>query len=334
MEADPLNSSLNIPSKHPIYNNNQLSPADLKNWLSNTLPFDVDPTKCHLAFGRSAIPNLVSELLDGSVSRQQRALVFLSDLFHNPEHIAQGLQERVVPKLVKLLSEEDLTIKQKSTECLATISGIAAGRTSIVNCNAPLALSKLFDDEDLVVRKNIHETFYRVTLNHEGKSPWMPKDALDCNAMETFTALVKLEMVTEVKVAASRCIMALSFYPAGKRKACELDTVSCLIRLLSDRKSQVRAAAAGALMSITIDCDAKRMMVRENAIQTLITLLDDKNESVLLNTIKTITNCAEDYRGRFQLHSCLKKLEAMKELENQQIVEASKRAIQVITWRP
>lgn len=86
--------------------------------------------------------------------------------------------------------------------------------------------------------------------------------------------------------------------------------------------------------SITIDCEAKRIMVRENAIAILTDLLLDENESVLLNVVKTITNCAEDYRGRFQLLGCIKKLEAFKFSSNTQLAESSKKAIQVITWRP
>lgn len=99
-----------------------------------------------------------------------------------------------------------------------------------------------------------------------------------------------------------------SFYPQGKKVAVGGQTLPILIDTLLDFKSEVRAAAAGALMSISIDVDAKRMLVRENALPILMKLLDDKNESVLLNAVKTITNCAEDYRGRFQLHGCLKKV--------------------------
>ena len=55
-------------------------------------------------------------------------------------------------------------------------------------------------------------------------------------------------------------------------------------------------------MTISIHCDAKKWLVRENALEKLVNLLDDKNELVLLNVIKTIGNCAEDYRGRFQLN--------------------------------
>ncbi|KAJ3039816.1 Radial spoke head 14 [Rhizophlyctis rosea] len=231
----------------------------------------------------------------------------------------------------------------------------------------------MFDDQDDLVRKQVHETFSRTTTQQAGvdsllsfalfpsliqklaterteikipiletcyncirlgREPSMPRDALESGAMEALTGLVKKEMVTGVKVAGARCIMMLSFYPEAKRIACREQTVPVLIDLLVARKAEVRAAAAGALMSITIDCDAKRLMVRENALPTLVELLNDQNESILLNVIKTITNCAEDYRGRFQLHGAIKQLQTFTESKNTQLAEAARRAIQVITWRP
>lgn len=99
-----------------------------------------------------------------------------------------------------------------------------------------------------------------------------------------------------------------SFHADGKKAALNGHTIGILIDSLLDFKAQVRAASAGALMSISIDVEAKKVLVRENAIPTLMNLLNDKDESVLINTIKTISNCAEDYRGRFQLHGCYKKV--------------------------
>lgn len=81
-----------------------------------------------------------------------------------------------------------------------------------------------------------------------------------------------------------------------------------LISLLTHTKSEVRAAAAGGLMSISICFDGKRALVRDNALKILGKLLEDSNELVQLNCIKTITNCAEDYRGRFLLHQSLEKV--------------------------
>ncbi|KAI8850944.1 armadillo-type protein [Chytridium lagenaria] len=354
-------------------NSSGLSPKELSQLLVAQIPPGVDPTKMQLAYGRRAVPKLVSEVEDFSLSVRQKSLVFLANLFHNPENVSQGLQEGIVPKLTRMLIEQDLTIKQKSTECLSIIAGHAVGRANLVENNTLLALSRLFDDENDLVRKNLHEVFVKITTQQAGvqnllvyslltplvqklpqermdiqvmildtlyqcirlgTEPWMPKEAIESDAMSVFTLLLKTEPVPDTRVAAARCVMMLSFYPQGKQIAVKGDTVNVLIRMLTDKKASVRAAAAGALMSITIDCEAKRILVRENAIGVLMELLDDGNESVLLNVVKTITNVAEDYRGRFQLHSCLKKLDGLQQSANRQLGDAAKKAIAVITWRP
>lgn len=84
--------------------------------------------------------------------------------------------------------------------------------------------------------------------------------------------------------------------------------MSVLIGLLNHVNPHVRAASAGALMSISICNDAKRLLVRDNGLKLLGKLLDDENDLVKLNVIKAITNCAEDYRGRFLLHQSLDKV--------------------------
>lgn len=61
-------------------------------------------------------------------------------------------------------------------------------------------------------------------------------------------------------------------------------------------------------MNITIDVEAKRLVVRENGLPFILELLKDKDENVLLNAVKCITNCGEDYRGRFFAHSSLSKV--------------------------
>ncbi|KAJ3191218.1 Radial spoke head 14 [Irineochytrium annulatum] len=296
-----------------------LSPRELSQLLVPVLPPGVDPTKMQLAYGRGAVPKLVTELDSPALLDRQRSLVFLASLFHKPENVSQGLKEGIVPKLCVMLQEIDLTIKQKSTECLSIIAGHAVGRASLVENNTLTSLSKLFEDENDLVRSNLHEVFTKVTLQQSGvdnlllfnllqllvqrlpqermdiqvmildtlyqcirlgKEPWMPREAIASDAMGVWTALLRTEPVTEAKVATA------SFYPEGKQLAVKGDTVSVLIGMISDRKAEVRAAAAGALMSITIDCEAKRMMVRENAVTTLMELLEDKNESVLLNVVK------------------------------------------------
>ncbi|KXS09012.1 ARM repeat-containing protein [Gonapodya prolifera JEL478] len=166
----------------------------------------------------------------------------------------------------------------------------------------------------------------------------IPDDALDpaVGLVATLRDLARQGMPEVVKVWSCRCIMMLSFFPDGKRLAVKENLLKPLIALLRDRRSEVRAAAAGSIMSITVDVEAKKQMVRENALPLLVDLLSgaDRNEEALLNACRCIANCAEDYRGRFQLSSCLKKLEELKGHPNTQLGDAAKRAIEVITWRP
>nr|KAJ3420009.1 Presenilin-2 [Polyrhizophydium stewartii] len=275
--------------------------------LSSVLPRDVDPTKSHLAYGRQAIPKLIDQLDENKLFPRQRAIVFLADLFHSPENVSQGISEGIVPQLVSYLGSEDLTCRQKATEALDTIASHAIGRNDIIQRRVLKPLSGLFGDPDHLVRKHVFDTFAKTTTQREdvlefglfvpiierlttermeiqvpmletcyncirlGKPPAMPDMALGCEAMQIFTDIARRSLVSEVKVAACRCIM---------------------------------------MLSITIDCDAKRIMVRENALTALTDLLSDSHELVQLNVIKTITNCAEDYRGRFQLHQCIRKATA------------------------
>ncbi|KAJ3324374.1 Radial spoke head 14 [Blyttiomyces sp. JEL0837] len=355
------------------YSRGGLTPAEMSKLLVPQLPPGVDPTKMKLAYGRRAIPKMIQEFARDSLFDNQKSLVFMARLLHNPENVSQALSEGIVPLLMGCVTDVDLCIKQQSTECMSILANHAVGRAALVAGNVLTSLAKLMDDPDDLVRKNLHEVIMKVAKIDEGvqgilvynllpmlvakvskermdvqvliletlysclrhgKEPWIPREAINCDAMAVLTNLLKNEPVTETKVAAAKCVMMLSFHKVGKELATKTDTINVLILLLSDRKSEVRAAAAGALMSITIDCDAKKHLVRENAVGTMIELLDDKNPSVLLNVIKLITNVAEDYRGRFQLHSCVKKLETFYDSPNKQLSQAARRAVQVITWRP
>ncbi|KAJ3077020.1 Radial spoke head 14 [Podochytrium sp. JEL0797] len=327
-----------------------------------------------LAYGRRAIPKLVTELPISDMFKQQKSLVFLAELVHNPLNVSQALKKDIVKLCLEFVKSPDLTIRQKSTECLAIISSHAIGRSSLIQHSALTTLSALFQDPCDIARTNIHRVFEHVTAQESGAlhllsshllaplvkrlpeermdiqimilntlyncirmggEMYMPDVAVKCDAMGAFTRILKMDTVADTRVAAAKCIMMLSFYKVCKTQACQGETTAVLIEMLSDLKSAVRAAAAGALMSITIDCEAKKFVVRENTINILMDLLDDANESVVLNVIKVITNVAEDYRGRFELHACVKKLEQFSlRASNPQIREIAKRAIQVIVWRP
>ncbi|KAI8615438.1 armadillo-type protein [Chytriomyces sp. MP71] len=336
-------------------NTSGLTPLEASKLLAPTLPPDVDPTKMQLAYGRRAIPKLVTEIPDGDLLKQQKSLVFLAELLHDPLNITQALQKNIVLLLIDMKRSPDLTIRQKSTECLAILAGHAVGRHALIEADALHFLSTMvsesFTDTCDLVRTNVFTVFERVTGQESGKppcvmnllkaglltpivkrlpeermdiqiiilntlyqcirlggSPYIPDEPIKCDALGVFTRLLKQDTVADTRVAVSKCIMMLTFFKTCKQLACAGETTVLLIGLLDDVKSEVRAAAAGALMSITIDVEAKKLMVRESAISTLMELLNDDNESVLLNVIKVITNVAEDYRGRFELHACVKRV--------------------------
>lgn len=146
--------------------------------LVNIMPDNADPTKLQLAYGRLAVPKLVAEIRAESLTVRQHAYISLADLFHNPEYITEGLHENIVPKITKLFSSHrdsiDITIRQKASECIATISGYAHGRNALINENTLYIISKLFDDNDPMVRRNAHTTFSQCTLQQAGVDSILP----------------------------------------------------------------------------------------------------------------------------------------------------------------
>lgn len=60
--------------------------------ISANLPPDIDPTKAPIAFGKRALPKLNEELQSPELLTQQRALMALCDLVHDPENIYQAIE--------------------------------------------------------------------------------------------------------------------------------------------------------------------------------------------------------------------------------------------------
>jgi len=331
-------------------------------------PPHIDVTRAPLAFGDRAVPRLNRELNDANLVTRQRAVRSLSDHLHDPEHIATALRDGIHLSLKSLLIDTDVTIREKSLECLHIIAQHAIGRDVFLESDIVLPVSELYDDKEAIVRKNAHLTLKMVSetpLGAEGlvQSKLVPKlvtllpgeldeikilildelhfcmsidttDALDTEGMEIHTELLSHEN-PEIRGRAARNIMDLSIPLAGKNKAVEVDTVPKIVKLLDDENVFVRANAAGALMMITITTKGKYTAINSGALEPLVTILgDERSTEIRVNALKAITCLSEAPEGREWLSKHVTKITDLTSDKNPAVVKHANIAVNIITWRP
>jgi len=291
----------------------------------------------------------------------------LCDYLHDPEHIAAALREGIAQSLKKLLIDGDITVRQKSTECLYVIAGHAIGRDAFLDEEIILPLAKLFDDKEDIARKNAHMALEMISETAPGaegivSGKLVPKlveklkteldeikdlildtlhfcmrvdtsAALESEGMEVYTNLLKHESPS-IRGKAARDIMDLSVPLNGKDKAVEVKCVPILVKLLKDEDADVRASAAGAIMMITITTKGKYTALEAGAIEPLVELVDDKVSEVRLNALKALTCLSEAPEGRKTLLEHVEKIKLRTYDDIPAVVKAATCAVQVITWKP
>jgi len=347
-------------------------PKDASALLRSYIPQVANPITSQLSFGVKKVPNLVQSLSSDELKVRQASLVSLSELFHSPQNVSQGLATRVVDHLVNFFRSENITCRQKSTECLYLISNLAIGRNAILERKDTFQeMVHAINDKDDQTRKHIYDSFRNVTEQDLGvefayechlfygiclnlakerldiQIPMLdtaynclrrvvnPSIAIESNALALFTSCANESDIWQVQVPACQCIMMLCFFEECKKTAVASGTIPVLVNLLSDRNSSLRAAAAGALMTITIHNEGKRAMVRSDGLKSLTKLFDDHDDLAKLNAIKAATNCADDFRGKYFLINCLDKLKSIiQNSSDKHVVDAASTAVKVVTARP
>ncbi|NXC49855.1 RSP14 protein, partial [Penelope pileata] len=334
--------------------------------ISANLPPAIDPTKAPIAFGRRALPKLNEEIQSPELLTQQRALMALWDLVHDPENVYQAIQIGFLENFKTLLLHHDSTVRQKTTEILYIMAMHSVGREGLIQNEIIPVLAELLDDPVDICRKNTHQVFDMMARLPEGAAGILQAGLIpllilrlkteleeiqelilgtlsSCLRMEASGALAtgaiivlkeKLTHPSEtIRSKAAWAILEIGTHPEGKRPVCE-EVVPVLVSLLEDTDPEVQAGAAGALMFATVKPQGRFLALRAEAIPLLLRLVAKESSSARLSAIKTLTMLAELAEGRRQLLAHTDTFQQCLRDPCEAVRRAAEAALRVIRWRP
>ncbi|NXO59246.1 RSP14 protein, partial [Aramus guarauna] len=334
--------------------------------ISANLPPDIDPTKAPIAFGKRALPKLNEELQSPELLTQQRALMALCDLVHDPENIYQAIEIGVLDNLKTLLVHHDSTVRQKTTQILYIMAMHNVGRQGLIQNGIISALTELLDDPVDICRKNMHQIFEMmaklpegaVGILHAGLIPSLvfklktESDEIQELILDTLSNCLRLEAsealatgavtilkekLTHSSVAirskATWVLLEIGTHPEGKSMLCE-EVIPVLVSLLEDTDPEVQAAATGALMFATVKSRGRFSALGAEAIPLLLKLVAEETSKARLSAIKTLTMLAELPEGRKTLLDHTDTFQQCLNDPCEAVQRAAKIAISVIEWKP
>uniref|UniRef100_A0A8C0IAV6 Radial spoke head 14 homolog n=1 Tax=Bubo bubo TaxID=30461 RepID=A0A8C0IAV6_BUBBB len=319
--------------------------------ISANLPPDIDPTKAPIAFGRRALPKLQEELHSPELLTQQRALMALCDLVHDPENVYQAIEIGFLDNLKTLLLHHDSTVRQKTTEILCIMAMHNVGRQGLIQNGVISALTELLDDPVDICRKNTHQIFEMMAKLHEGAVDILhaglipllvfkletESDEIQELILDTLSNSLRVEASEALATGAVTILKEkkrnLSITLKGKSVLCE-EVTPVLVSLLEDTDPQVQASAAGALMFATVKPQGRFSALAAEAIPPLLRLVAEETSKARLSAIKTLTMLAELPEGRKTLLDHIDTFQQCLNDPCEAVKRAAKIAISVIKWKP
>ncbi|XP_064248640.1 radial spoke head 14 homolog isoform X1 [Passer domesticus] len=335
--------------------------------ISAYLPPDIDPTKAAVAFGRRALPKLNEELQSPELLTQQRALMALCDLVHDPEKVYQAIALGFLDSLKTLLVHQDQTVRQKTTEVLSVMALHSIGREGLIRSGVISALTGLLDDPVDICRKNTHQIFDMLARLPEGaggvlQAGLVPplvlklKTELDeiqelilgtlsnCLRVEVSEALAagavsvlkeKLSHPsTAIRSKAAWVLLEISSHAEGKIAVCKEEVIPVLLSLLEDTQPEVQVSSTGALMFALVAPQGRSTAMGAEAIPPLLSLVAEETSTARLNAIKALTLLAELPGGRRTLLAHRDSILRCLEDPSEAVQRAAEIAITVIDWKP
>ncbi|CAH8516365.1 unnamed protein product [Heterobilharzia americana] len=288
-------------------------------------PPHVDPTKATLAYGKLAVKRLNRELKDEDLLTRQRAVKALCDYLHDPEHIAEAVNEGVI---------------SYATECFVICCQHSIGRIAVLNHNIMESFKPLINySQPDIVRLNTHKAIELLTVDPLGAKATVEVEEIKIVILDTLNHCLSFNtdegLESEVRSRAAENISRLCVNSRGKQEALDNETIPALVTLLNDKSENVRASSAGALGFICTTNHGRYTTLNSGAIPLLLSLVDDKNSRVRLNVLKVITCLSETPEGRRILKDHLHdKISPHENDINAAVAKHAKIAVSVITWKP
>ncbi|TNN12776.1 Radial spoke head 14 isoform 3 [Schistosoma japonicum] len=256
--------------------------------ISLNPPPNIDPTKATLAYGRLAIKRINRELKDIDILTRQRAVKALSDYLHDPEHIAEAINEGnhiiiesiieilyigVICSLSVLLKDPDISCRAYTTECFVIICQHAIGRTAALAHNILESFKPLTDfSQPDVIRLNIHKAIELLTTNLSGAEAIVKAGYIDL--------LVKCveKEVDEIKaIVLDTLYHCFSF---DSDEGLNSGGIPLFTKLLSHSNSEIRTRAAQNILRLCVNPRGKQEALDNETIPALVGLLNDQSEDV------------------------------------------------------
>ncbi|XP_069726959.1 radial spoke head 14 homolog [Phaenicophaeus curvirostris] len=334
--------------------------------ISANLPPDIDPTKAPLACGWRALPKLNEELQSAELLTQQRALMTLCDLVHDPEKVYQAIEVGFLGNLKTLLRHRDTTVRQKTTEVFYIMATHSIGRQGLLQNGIISALTELLNDPEGICRKNMHQVLEMmaklpegaVAILHAGLIPLLvPKlktepDGIQELILDTLSNCLRVEAsealaagaipilkeklthsLVTIRIKAALVLLEIGTHAEGKGMVCE-EVVPVLVGLLEDADPDVQASATGALMFAIIKPQGRFSALGAGAIPSLLKLVAEETSKARLSAIKALTMLAELPQGRRTLLEHTATFQQCLGDPREAVKRAARTAISVIGWKP
>lgn len=213
----------------------------------------------------------------------------LAEYAHNKGKLTRSM----MPRLVGLLSDRDVIVRQCATGALGHLAIDLQDKERIAAAGAIPVLVTLLSDGDRMVLRQALFALGRLACGHPQTKGWI----VDSKGVEPLVALLSDQEDPEVRANAAAVLFNLVGH--GPMWIKEVGGMNWLMKLLSDeRVAAVRRYAARASWHLAVDPQYREQIIKAGAISLWVKRLSDEDALVRQNVTGVLRDIASDDEGR------------------------------------